>query len=114
MQSRIDGIHERGAEVVAVSVDAPEESAKLARALGLTFPLLSDPDLATIDAYGVRHDVDEGLSIARPAVFVLDGEGRIRWRHFTDNWRVRVRPQEVLAALDGDSPHSGGSAAATE
>lgn len=37
--------------------------------------------------------------IARPAVFVLDREGRVAWRQLTENWRVRVRPEVILEQL---------------
>lgn len=86
--------------MLAISVDPPEDSRPIVESYGLTFPLLSDPDLRVIDAYGLRHP-DGGLDgdIARPAVFVLDREGRIAWRDLTDNWRVRVRPERLLDEL---------------
>lgn len=83
-----------------MSVDPPETNAELAASQGFTFPLVSDPELKVIDAFGVRHEVQEGLSIARPAVFVIDADGKIVWRLLTDDWRVRVRPEQVLEVLD--------------
>jgi peroxiredoxin len=55
-----------------------------------------------IDAFGLRH-VDGGMEgdIARPAVLVFDRDGRVVWRHLTDNWRVRVRPDQLLEVLAG-------------
>lgn len=82
-----------------MSVDPPETSRELAASQGFTFPLVSDPELTLIDAFGVRHDVQEGMAIARPAVFVIDADGRIAWRDLTDDWRVRVRPEQVLDVL---------------
>jgi len=86
--------------VLAISVDPPEESRRIVEAYGLDFRLLSDPDLRVIDQFGVRH-ADGGLDgdIARPAVFILDREGRVVWRDFTANWRVRVRPGRILEQL---------------
>ena len=100
MQSRIADIRRLDAEVVGISVDPPASSLEIAEAYGLEFSLLSDPDLDAIDAFGVRH-VGGGFEgdIARPAVFVLDRQGRVTWRDVTDNWRVRVRPDRVLEAL---------------
>ena len=66
---------------------------------GLAFPLLADPGFAAVDAYGVRHPGGMGHDIARPATFLIDREGRVVWRDLTDNWRVRVRPERVLAQL---------------
>jgi len=87
--------------VLAISVDPAEESLELSDKLGIEFPLLSDPGASVIDAYGVRHEHGGigGVDIARPAVFVLDREGNVAWKDLTENWRVRVRPDEVLKQL---------------
>jgi len=88
--------------VVAVSVDSPAESEKLCRSRGYTFPLLSDPNAGTIRQYGVLHPKGGpgGKDIARPAEFVVDAAGTIRWENLTDDIRVRARPQSVLTAID--------------
>jgi len=103
LQSRIQEIKQADAEVLAVTVDSVSDNASLTRQLGLTFRILSDADRTVIDAYGVRHDLGSSPddSIARPAVFVIDREGRIAWRNLTDNWRVRVRPEQLLEVLQG-------------
>ena len=100
MQSRLAEIRSLDAEVLAVSVDPPESSREIVEAYDLGFPVLSDASLVAIDAFGVRHPGGGlGGDIARPAVFVLDREGRIVWRDLTDDWRVRVRPERVIEAL---------------
>lgn len=38
--------------------------------------------------------------ISRPATYVLDADGVVRWRDLTDNFRLRPRPADVLAAID--------------
>ena len=101
MQSRIEDIRAAGGEIVAISTDTVEDTAEAFESQGFTFPILADPDLLAVDAYGVRHALGgiEGDDIARPAVFVIDREGRIVWRDLTENWRVRVRPERVLERL---------------
>lgn len=87
--------------MLAVSAEPAEKTAEALRSAAISYPLLADPDLQTIDAYGLRHS-DGGMGgrdIARPATFVLDRQGRIVWRDLTDNWRVRVRPGRVLEQL---------------
>ena len=83
---------------VAISVDTPTISADLARKAGYTFPILSDPDGAVIRAYGLIHEGAgiEGAAVARPAEFLLDRTGTVRWRNLTEDYRVRARPQQVL------------------
>jgi peroxiredoxin len=100
LQSSLAEIRALDGEVLAVSVDAPEQSAEIVEAYGLEFPLLSDPEAGTIRDYGVLHE-GGGLEgdIARPAVFVIDRRGRIVWRDLTENWRVRVRAEHLLERL---------------
>ena len=101
MQSRYDEISDLGAEVVAVCVDSTEQNLGVVESAGLAFSILSDVDGKMMDAYGVRHvgaSIDGG-DIARPAVFVVDGDGNIAWRMITDNYRIRVRPEAVIETL---------------
>lgn len=102
MQSRIQEIRDHGGKVIAVCADSVEKNLDLTERMKIDFPILSDVDLVAIDAYGLRHEGGnpmEGRDVSRPAVFVLDGEGIIQWRHLTDNWRVRVRPETIVEQL---------------
>ncbi len=84
-----------------MSVDPAATTRDRLGSAGIEYPLLADPDLAVIDAYGVRHPdgVGEGRDIARPAIFLIDRQGRIAWRQLTDNYRIRVRPGQILEEL---------------
>jgi len=77
-----------GAEVVAVTPDPPASNAALSRRLGLAFPLVS-ADSAAAAAWGVRQ----------PATFLVDGEGRVRWRYLGRSAADRVPDEAVLAVL---------------
>lgn len=67
----------------------------------LPFAVLADESLATIDRYGVRHlDEPEGRAIARPAVFVLDRDGVVRFAHVGEAPRDRPNHDLVLLALE--------------
>jgi peroxiredoxin len=82
---------------VAISVDTPEESRDLSRKAGYTFPLLSDTNTETIRRYNILHKGGyDGHDIARPAEFLVDHNGIIRWRNLTGDIRVRARPEEML------------------
>ena len=100
MQSHLAQFEQLKVDVVAICVDSVEQNEKVASGHGLEFPILSDPDLKAIDAFGLRHvGGGFGADIARPAVFIIDESGRILWRRLTDNWRVRTRPEELLAEV---------------
>lgn len=75
-------------------------SRNLANKAGYTFPILSDPDAAVIRQYHLLHPgggPDEH-DIARPAEFLVDSSKIVRWTNFTEDFRVRARADEMLAA----------------
>jgi peroxiredoxin len=88
--------------VAGVVVDPPATNADLARQAGLAYPILADPELRTIDAYGLRHEHagPEGAHIARSASVLIDADGVVRWTFVTTNIRVRPTPDDVIAAVD--------------
>jgi peroxiredoxin len=89
-----------GIQPVAISVDTPEESRDLAKKAGYTYPLLSDPNSETIRHYDLVHKGAgmHGRDIARPAEFLVDRSGIVRWRNLTEDFRVRATPDQMIAA----------------
>jgi peroxiredoxin len=86
---------------VAISVDSPEESRELCRKAGYTYTFLSDPDAKVIRRYDVLHPGagEKGHDIARPAEFLIDSSGVVRWVNLTEDIRVRARPEQILDAV---------------
>ena len=83
---------------MAISVDAPDVSRDLAQKAGYTFPILSDEKTDAIRRYDLVHAGagEKGNDIARPAEFLLDSSGTVRWVNLTENYWVRARPEQVL------------------
>ena len=81
-------------------MDSPEESRDLCQKAGYTFPFLSDPKLDAITRYDLVHkgQGENGRDIARPAEFLVDSTGTVRWRLLTENYWVRARPETILEA----------------
>lgn len=91
----------RGVHVVAISVDPPDVTKKLAARQGYTFPMLSDTKAEVIRRYDLLHEgASDGADIARPAEFLIDETGIVRWRNLTQDYKVRVRGDQVLEELD--------------
>ena len=92
----------RGIRVVGISVDSPEINRRQSQKLRYTFPLLSDPKTQVIRRYDVLHPGagPKGADIARPAEFLIDSNGVVRWVNLTENIAVRARPEQVLEALN--------------
>lgn len=83
-------------------MDAPQASRKLCQGRGYTYPFLSDPNAEVIRRYGVLHAKagEDGHDIARPAEFLVDANGTVRWENLTENLLVRARPEAALKAVD--------------
>lgn len=89
-----------GIRPVAISVDEPQVSLDLSKKAGYTFTILSDPDTAATRQYRLMHTKGgpNGTDISRPAEFLVDRAGTVRWTNFTEDIRVRARADEMLAA----------------
>ena len=98
IEKSLDKLSEAGIRPVAISVDAPDVSRNLAQQQGYTFPLLSDQNVEVIHRYDLVHAGagENGHDIARPAEFLLDSTGTVRWINLTENYFVRARPEQVL------------------
>ena len=114
LRKHYDQILNRGVDVVAVSVDPPEQSEKLRRKVGLDIRFLSDMHGVLMDALGIRDRnalppsfITGGMGRERasrdlhmPTSFLLDEQAVIRWVYRPDTYRVRAPACEVLRAID--------------
>jgi peroxiredoxin len=100
IQQNLEKFQEAGIRPVAISVDSPEESRDLCEKAGYTFTFLSDPKAEAIRRYDLVHAGagENGRDIARPAEFLLDSSGTVRWVNLTENYWVRARPEQILEA----------------
>ena len=101
-EKQLDEFNRRGVRVVAISVDPPEVSRKHAEKQGYTYTFLSDEKAEVIRAYDLLHEQGGpgAADISRPAEFLLDASGTVRWVNLTDNYRVRARAEEILQVID--------------
>ena len=66
----------------------------------LDFTLLSDPDHAVVDRYGLLNQQDpQARPIPHPTVFVIDREGIVRWKFIEINYKIRPTNDDILGAL---------------
>jgi peroxiredoxin len=101
-QQRLSDFDARGIRVVAISVDTLEINRRQSQKVGFTYPLLSDANAEVIRRYDILHPGGgpKGADIARPAEFLIDSTGTIRWVNLTENIAVRARPEQVLRVFD--------------
>jgi len=83
---------------VAISADTPGETRVLLNSAGYTFQFLSDRNAEVIRRYDLvhAHAGEGGRDIARPAEFLVDPTGTVRWINLTENYWVRARPKDIL------------------
>jgi peroxiredoxin len=63
---------------------------------GLPFDILVDDTRETVKAYGVWHPVGlDAWNIARPALFLIDGDGVIRYS-FVASWQAEFPTHEEI------------------
>jgi len=102
IQDSLERFEEAGIRPVAISVDTPEQSRDLCQKAGYTFTFLSDPKAEAIRRYDLVHagQGTNGQDIARPAEFLIDSSGTVRWVNLTENYWVRARPEQILEAAN--------------
>jgi peroxiredoxin len=85
------------AEILAISVEEPSIGQYVSELLDIAFPILSDPDHAVVDQYGVYNLL--GDSVATPSVFVIDTEGVIQWTYVGRSASDRPSNDMILEQL---------------
>ena len=101
IEKNMNKFNEAGIRVVGISVDTPEETRKyMLQQAGYTFTFLSDPKLEAIRRYDLVHaeEIASGADIARPAEFLIDPSGTVRWRMVTENFFKHALPEQLLEA----------------
>ncbi len=102
----MDDEQQRTTQILALSVDSPDDLQKMVDRISMEdgivpdFPLLSDPGHQVIDRYGLFNPADpKGRQITHPATFVIDTEGVVRWKMVEVNYKVRPTNEDILGAL---------------
>ncbi len=88
--------------MVAVVAQSSEKVRRYIEDTGLPFNILIDDSREVLKAYGVWHRVGfDAWNIARPAVFLIDRGGRIRFSFIADRQDQFPSSAEIDSALDG-------------
>ena len=95
-------------EIVTVSVDDREGMDRMVERISEedgevpSFVMLSDPDHAVIDRYGLFNEGSPPKHpFPHPATYVIDMEGVVRYRFVETDYRVRPSNEDILAVLQG-------------
>jgi peroxiredoxin len=120
LQDALPDMRALGASLIAVSPQSPDHSLSVTEKHNLEFTVLSDVDQSVIRAYRVQFAVagelrglhinvwhndpreknaDCSMNLPVPATFIIDRDGVIRARFVNADWRVRMEPSDIIAAL---------------
>lgn len=122
LQAALPEITSRGASLIAVGPQSPDHSLSLTEKAELAFDVLSDVDQAVIADYRLQftlpadlqdvhvnafqldltqHTADGSWHLPVPATLVIDPDGVVRAAHVSADYRTRMEPADLIAALDG-------------
>ncbi len=110
---------ERGYQIIAISADRVEKVREAADQSDFHYTLYSDASMDAATAFGLAYKVDsatyqklEGYGIDLeaasgkdhhllpvPAVFIANRDGRITFRYFNPDYKVRLSPERLLEAI---------------
>lgn len=120
LQRRIPEFGERGAELVAISVEPPDRSLKVVENDKLNYTVLSDPGLETASRFRIVYELPEvldgamkgrGFDIGKyngmkkselplSATYVVDTDGKIAYAFLEIDYKKRADPNDILKVLD--------------
>ena len=107
----------RGAQLLGISPDLPDDSLTTREKQELEFEVLSDPGNDVARTFGLVFRFSDELrgayasfgrlldhsdwELPMPATYVIDRDGVIRFAHVDPDYTQRAEPAAVLAAIEG-------------
>ncbi len=119
LQRYLPSIEEQDASLVAISPQLPDESMSTAEKYELSFTVLSDVGNVIARKFGLVFTLSEtvkpvyskfGIDLPRfngtdtfalpvPGTFIVDQQGQIKAEHVSADYKQRMEPDDILAAL---------------
>ena len=100
LQENIAQFDEAGLSLVLVTYDTPELQQAFIDKFGISFPVLSDQDAATVKALGILNEEyqpgDGNYGIPYPGMFILDAQMNVKAKIFVEAYAERVSADGVL------------------
>jgi peroxiredoxin len=120
LEDSLQLVKDKGATVVAVTPELPENVARTIEKTGASFPIIYDEGLKIMKAYDVEFEVPEntlkryrntgikleenngprnGNYLPIPATYIIDKESNVTYRFFDPDYKKRPSVSELLANL---------------
>lgn len=92
-----------GYGLAGISYDSREILNAFTQAQNISYPLLSDQEVATMKAYNIVNTQykpsDDNYGIPYPGVVVIDNQGKVIHKYFYEGYRDRVKFNELYNQL---------------
>ena len=100
LQRDLKSIEDAGVQIVGISYDDSKVLKTASERMKIAFPMLSDPESKTIEAYHIRNEAAKGKAegVPYPGTFILDRQGVIRAKLFLEGFRVRHTAEALITA----------------
>lgn len=119
LNESLDEIKRHGGQLIAITPQKPDKSAEQFKKKGYSFLVLSDLDSSVMKAYRLHYTLDPklvevykkmGLNVEDfngagrnelpvPGTFIIDQQGVVRARHAEIDYKQRMEPEAIIAAL---------------
>lgn len=119
LQQFLPQIREKGAELIAIGPETPDNSLSTTEKNGLSFEVLSDENNEAAKALNLVYQIPEylndlyktfGISLERSqenserelpiaATYVIDTDGTITYHFLEEDYKLRADPEAILKAL---------------
>jgi peroxiredoxin len=115
LQDSLQYVYEKNAVVLAVSPDKPEKLESMKNKSGAEFILLQDKDYIIMKSFDVAFNPDKKSKtmynerlkaeleaenlLPVPATFIIDQSGKIVYKHYNPDYKVRATVKEIIDSL---------------
>lgn len=118
LQKELPNFKAKGANLIALSPELPDESISTAEKLDLKFEVLSDIGNKVAKAYGIvyeltaavaiqynesfglnKHNGDESNELPLAATYIIDESGKIIFTFLDEDYRARAEPSDLTEFL---------------
>jgi peroxiredoxin len=119
LEDSLQLIKDKGATLIAVTAEKPENISKTIEKTGAQYSILHDEELKIMKAYDVAFEIPQntvtrykntgidiednngknGKYLPVPAVYIIDKESTITYRFFEPDYKKRPSVKEILANL---------------
>lgn len=99
---------ELNVRITLISPQSHQKSKNLAKRNGMDYDFLVDVDNAAAKKLGIlqEHGTPKGFEVLgyqtdvpKPTTFVIDEKGKVVFADLTTNYRLRTKPEDILAAI---------------